>query len=301
MLDKSSTKQPSSPTRQLPLRASGLHIHDATPTKPSLKDEIKRKVAAYPKLNLYLKPAQIKSWAYRHPAAVCKTDQELINRLTFLFTRDKENPFCKITHGKLAKNLGVSRITIIRRLNWLRGVNALSWKNQTNAKGGKIANEFFFELDSSKPENMASDTSHVSHPCITHVSDDTSYARAYTTLNESISTTREARNAHSTQQNRGQRHEVKKSARGKRQAPPSGNVVIAVIRCLDGSESVFDQAYIDNFGPHLEGVDLRTLLVDLAKWYEEHPDNRTNRTVFIKDFDNRFSQWIKMDKYKQTE
>ena len=164
---KSSIKQPSSPTRQLPLRASGLHIHDAIPTKLSLKNEVKRRVAVYSKLNLYLKPAQIKSWAYRHPAAVCKTDQELINRLAFLFTRDKENPFCKISHGKLAKELGVSRITIIRRLKSLRDVNALGWKNQTNAKGGKIANEFFFELDSSKPENRASDTSHVSPPCIT--------------------------------------------------------------------------------------------------------------------------------------
>ena len=74
--------------------------------------------------------------------------------------------------------------------------------------------------------------------------------------------TREARNARSTQQNRGRRHEAIKSARGKRQTPPSGNVVIAVIRCLDGSEFKFGQAYIDNFVPHLEGVLLRTLLVD---------------------------------------
>ena len=103
---KSSTKQPSSPTRQLPLRASGLHIHDATPTKPSLKDEIKRKVSAYPKLNLYLKPAQIKSWAYRHPAAVCKTDQELINRLAFLFTRDKEKSFLHNQSWEISRRIG---------------------------------------------------------------------------------------------------------------------------------------------------------------------------------------------------
>ena len=298
---RSSTKQPSSPTRQLPLRASGLHIHDAIPCKPSLQDEIKRKVAAYPKLNLYLKPAQIRSWAYRHPAAVCKTDWEILNRLAFLLTRDMENPFCKISHGKLANKLGVSRITIIRRLKWLRDVNALCWKNQTNAKGGKIANEFFFELDSSKPENRESDTSHVSSPCNTHVSDDTCYARVNTTLNESISTTREARNARSTQQNRGQRYGENKTARGKRQTPTSGNEIIAVIYCLDDSEFKFDEAFIDDFRPQWNEVDLRTLLVDLAKWYEEHPDNRTNLTVLRKDFENRFPQWIKTDKYKQTE
>ena len=298
---KPSTKQPSSPTRQLPLRASGLHIHDATPTKLSLKDEAKRRVAVYSKLNLYLKPAQIKSWAYRHPAAACKTDWEILNRLAFLLTRNKENPFCKISHGKLAKELGVSRITIIRRLKWLRDVNALGWQNQTNAKGGKIANEFFFELDSSKPEIRPSDTSHVSPPCNTHVSNDTSYARAYTTLNESISTTREALNVRSRRQNPGQRHRANKTAREKRQTPPSGNEVIAVIRFLDGSEFKFDQAYFDTFGSHWKGVDLRTLLVDLAKWYEDHPDNRTNRTVFMKDFEIRLPQWIKIDKYKQTE
>ena len=298
---KSSTKQPTSPTRQLPLRASGLHIHDATPCKPSLLDEIERKVAAYPKLNLYLKPAQIKSWARRHPAAVCKTDWEILNRLAFLLTRDKENPFCKPSHGKLAKELGVYRITVIRRLNWLQQVKALRWENRTNAKGGKIANEYFFELDVSKPKNRASDTSHVSPPCNTHVSDDTCYAREYTTLNESISTTRNTRNTHSTQQNRGQRHRVNKTAERKRQTHSSGNEAIAVIRCLDGSEFKFDQAYVDNFGSQWNGVDLIKLLVDMAKWYEEHPDNRTNRTVFRKDFENRFSQWIKMDKYKLTE
>ena len=298
---KSSTKQPTSPTRQLPLRASGLHIHDATPCKPSLLDEIERKVAAYRKLNLHLKPAQIKSWAYRHPAAVYENDKEILNRLAFLFTRDKENPFCKPSHRKLAKELDISRTTIIRRLNWLREVKALSWINRTNAKGGKIANEYFFELDLSKPENRASDTSHVSPPCNTHVSDDTCDARAYTTLNESISTTRNTRNTHSTQQNRGQRHRVNKTAERKRQTHSSGNEAIAVIRCLDGSEYKFDKAYVHNFAPQWKGVDLRTLLVDLAKWYEKHPDNRTDRTVFRKDFENRLSQWIKMDKYKQTE
>ena len=296
-----STKQPSSPTRQLPLRASGLHIHDATPTKPSLKDEIERKVAAYRKLNLHLKPAQIKSWAYRHPAAVYENDKEILNRLAFLFTRDKENPFCKPSHRKLAKELDISRTTIIRRLNWLREVKALSWINRTNAKGGKIANEYFFELDLSKPENRASDTSHVSPPCNTHVSDDTCDARAYTTLNESISTTRNTRNTHSTQQNRGQRHRVNKTAERKRQAHSSGNEAIAVIRCLDGSEFKFNQAYVDNFGPQWKGVDLRTLLVDLASWYEEHPDKRTSRSVLMQDLQKRIPEWIAMDKYKQTE
>ncbi len=298
---KPSTKQPSSPTRQLPLRASGLHIHDATPTKPSLKDEIKRKVSAYPKLNLYLKPAQIKSWARRHPAAACKTDWEILNRLAFLLTRHKENPFCKISHGNLAKYLGVSRMTVIRRLNWLRDVNALRWKNQTNAKGGKIENEFFFELDSSKPENRASDTSLVSPPCNTHVSDDTCYARAYTTLNEFISTTRTARNACSTQQNRSQRQRVNKTAERKRQTLSSGNEAIAVIYCLDGSEFKFDQAYVDNFGSQWTGVDLITLLVDLADWYGARPDKRTNPAILMKDLRDRLAQWIKMDKYKQTQ
>ena len=203
---------------------------------------------------------------------------------------------------KLAKELvRISRTTIIRRLKWLRKVKALSWINRTNAKGGKIANEYFFELDLSKPENRASDTSHVSPPCNTHVSDDTCDARAYTTLNESISTTREARNARSTQQNHGQCHGENKTARGKRQTPTSGNEIISVIYCLDDSEFKFDEAFIDDFRPQWNEVDLRTLLVDLAKWYEEHPDNRTNLTVLRKDFENRFSQWIKMDKYKQTE
>ena len=88
MRDKSSTTQPSSLTRQLPLRAQGLHIHDAIPAIPFPQDEIKREVAAYPKLNLYLKPTEIKSWAYQHPAAVCKTDQENIKPFSlFIYPR----------------------------------------------------------------------------------------------------------------------------------------------------------------------------------------------------------------------
>ena len=89
----SNTKQPSFPTRQLPLRAPGIHVHDATPTEPSREDEIKRKVSAYPKLNFYFEPAQIKSWAYRHPAAVCKTDQEHNKPLSFFVNTGEGKSF----------------------------------------------------------------------------------------------------------------------------------------------------------------------------------------------------------------
>ena len=301
MQAQSNTKQPSFPTRQLPLRAPGIHVHDTTPTGPSREDEIKRKVSAYPKLNLDLTPAQIKSWARRHPAAVCKTDWEVLNRLAFLLTRDKDHPFCKVSHQGLANRLGVSRLTIIRRLKWLRGVNALSWKNQTNAKGGKIANEFFFELDSSKPENRTNDTSHVSPPCNAHVSDVTCYARAYTTLNDSISTTRDTRNTLSAQQPHGRRHSADKTVRRKRQPLSQGNEAIAVICCLEGSKFKVDQAFIDDFAAHWKGVDVKTLIVDLAEWYQEHPDKRTNRTALIKDWQHRFPEWLTRNKYKQAE
>ena len=224
-----------------------------------------------------------------------------MNRLAFLYTRDKKNPFCKISHNKLAKKVRVSRITIIRHLKWLLDVNAVSWKNRTNRQGGKIENEYVFELDKSKPQNKANDTSHVSNPCNTHVSRDTCYARAYTTFNDSMYTTPCQCTTSCKRPNHCARQEKKSTARRKLQTPPTENINFAEIKCGDGSVFPLTESFLTDMAPHYESINLRALLVDLASWYEEHPDKRTSRSVLMQDLQKRIPEWIAMDKYKQTE
>ena len=300
MRDKSSTTPSPSSTRQLPLRASGLHIHDAIPTKTSPCDEIKRKVVEYPGLNVHFKPAEIRTWANKHPAAMCKTDGDLLNRLGFLITR-KEARFCKVSHEKLARKLHVCRRTIIRRLKWLHDVGAVSWKNRKTKQGGFIANEYFIKLDVSKPEKKPVSHPPVTPPCDTPVTNVTPYTRAYTTLHESIYTTPCQCTTSCERPDHCARQGKKTTAREKQQTPPPEHKTIAVINCLDGSVYPLTESHLADMAPHYEGIDLRSLSIDLASWYEEHRDKRTNLTVLKKDWQDRFPKWVSKDKYKQTE
>lgn len=290
----SSTTRPPPPPRQCPLRATGRHLHGAAPARPSLQDKRKRAVAAYPALNVHWSPAGISTRANKHPAMRCNTDRQLLNRIGFLLTRIKKKCFCKVSHRTLANRLGVCPETVCRHLKSRRDKGAIRWIRLRNKSGADSENEYFITLDYSRPDTRQRTTPPGVPPCGAPVAGITGYVRAgYTT--------RQARTARNGQQNRGPRHGIKKPAAGKRQPPLSGNGTIAVINCLDGSVFKFDEAYVDIFGSYWNWVDLRTLLPDLANWYEAHPDKRTNRTMLMKDIENRLAEWMTMDKYQLIE
>ena len=57
------------------------------------------------------------------------------------------------------------------------------------------------------------------------------------------------------------------TAGGTRHPPLLGTDTIAIIECLDGIVFVFNEAFLADFGPYCEEVDLRTLIVDLVRLY----------------------------------
>ena len=302
MRDKHSAQRPPLSTRQLPLRAQGLHVHDATPERTSRLEEIKNNVAAYPALNLYWSPTEIKAWANRHPAATCDTDRALLDRIGFLLTRNKEKPFCKVSHKKLANKLGVCRRTIKRRLDWLRNVDAIGWENRKNQYGADIENEYVIKLDHSRSESGQRVRPPVTPPCDTPVTPVTDYARTrYTTLYESKYTTRQVQKQNRERQICNAHHGIRKTAGDKRRNPLMDNKTIAVITCLDGSVYTFDDAFIADIGPYFTGIDLKSLIVDMAIWYEAHPDRRTNRSVLGKDLTERLNEWTATGRYHHAE
>ena len=224
----------------------------------------------------------------------CNTDRQLLNCIAFLLTRNKNKRFCKVSHRTLANRLGVCPETVCRHLKSRRDTGAIRWIRQRNKFGADSENEYFITLDYSRPETKQRNTPPGVPPCGAPVTGVTGYAHGgYTT--------RQTRTARNGQQNCGPRHGIKKTAGGKRQPPLSGNETIAVINCLEGSVFTFDAAYVDIFGSYWNWVDLRTLLPDLANWYEAHPDKRTNRTVLMKDIENRLAEWMARHKYRQTE
>ncbi len=87
----------------------------------------------------------------------------------------------------------------------------------------------------------------------------------------------------------------------KKQPTPSGSETIAIIECLDGGVFVFNEALIADIGPYYHGVDLRTLIIDLADWYTVHPAKRASRSVLMRDLVNRLARWTTMDKYRLIE
>ena len=82
---------------------------------------------------------------------------------------------------------------------------------------------------------------------------------------------------------------------------PAGNETIAVIEFLEGVAFVFDEAFIAGIEPHYNGVDLRTLIIDLASWYAAHPDKRVNPATLLKDLANHLGEWATLDKYQLAE
>lgn len=82
---------------------------------------------------------------------------------------------------------------------------------------------------------------------------------------------------------------------------PAGNGTIAVIEFSEGGAFVFDEAFIAGIEPHHDGVDLRTLIIDLAGWCEAHPDKRMNPATLLKDLANHLGEWTTMDKYQLVE
>ena len=301
MRNQSNTIQPPSSTKRFPQRETGHHVHGAEPAEVSSReDEIKRKVTTYPKLNLYFTPQEINTWANKHPAATCKTDRKLLDRLAFLLTRKKDNPFCKTSHNELAGKIGVVRETVSRRLTKLKERGAIDWEQQTNDYGANIKCDYSIALDKSKPRKKAGVTSPVTLPCDTPVTGIMTYARAaistfFYFLDSTLhrSTTNQQSPNYSARQK-------KKTAGRKQQASSKKNKKIAVIECLDKSVYPLTESFLTDMAPHYEGIDLRSLLVDLAGWYEEHPDKRASLSVLKQDWQNRFREWLARDKYKQT-
>ena len=76
----------------------------------------------------------------------------------------------------------------------------------------------------------------------------------------------------------------------------SGNATLAVIDWLNGGVFVFEEALIADIGPYFDGVDLRTLIIDLSDWYAAHPDKRPSRSVLLRDLVNRLAGWTTKDK-----
>ena len=302
MHNKSNTTHLPSSTKQFPQRETGHHVHGAEPVEVSSReDEIKRKVTTYPKLNLYMTPQGINAWANKHPAATCKTDRKLLDRLAFLLTRNKDNPFCKTSHNELAGLIGVTRETVSRRLKKLHERGAIKWERQTDDYGANIKCDFSIPLDKSKPRKKTGVTSPVTLPCDTPVTGIMTYARAaistlfyffYSTPHRS--TTKQQRPNYSARQK-------KKAAGRKLQTSYKKDKNIAVIKCVDKTLYPLTESFLADMAPHYEGIDLMSLLVDLAGWYEEHPDKRINLTVLKRDWQNRFREWLARDKYKQTE
>ena len=179
MRNKSNTTPPPSSTKRFPQRETGQHDYGTEPAKVSSSENaIKRKDPTYPKLNLYFTPNEIGAWANQHPAATCKTDRKLLDRLAFLLTRNKDNPFCKTSHNELAGQIGVTRETVSRRLTKLKESGAIKWERQTDDYGANIKCDFSISLDCSKPSKKASITPPVTPPCDSPVTGITAYTRA---------------------------------------------------------------------------------------------------------------------------
>ena len=301
MRNKSNTTHQPSSTKRFPQRETGHHVHGAEPAEVSSReDEIKRKVTAYPKLKLYFTPQEIYTWANKHPAATCKTDRKLLDRLAFLLTRKKDEPFCKISHNELAGQIGVTRETVSRRLTKLKERGAIDWEQQTNDYGANIKCDYSIALDKSKPRKKAGVTSPVTLPCDTPVTRFMTYARAaISTLFYLFDSTHHRSTTNQQRPNYSARQK-KKTAGRKQQASSKKNEKIAVIECLDKSVYPFTESFLTDMAQHYEGIDLRSLLVELAGWYEEHPDKRASLSVLKQDWQNRFREWLARDKYKQT-
>ena len=108
----------------------------------TIPDDLQDCINTYETFDYETSEADIRTWANRHPAAQCNTDKDILDYLAFLLTRRRDG-YCIISQNKIAKKIKRSRMTVHRRLKYLRMVGAVNWETRTNEQGGKIPNEYF--------------------------------------------------------------------------------------------------------------------------------------------------------------
>ncbi len=133
--------KPETNPRQIPLRASGLHVHDVVP------DDLGARVRDYPGLRADATPSEVATWASRHPACrTTKTEKKLLSAIANFYVQINH---CQISYETLAEKCGHGRRSVIYRPLRLRALSVLTWDNET-AKGGgavKRPNNYNMELD----------------------------------------------------------------------------------------------------------------------------------------------------------
>ena len=131
-------QDPSSPV-QLPLRARGLHVHDARSQYPPLPLSPLSDIATIGK--------RCANWANGHPACDDRVDVELMNRISFTASMAGRS-YCNVTQEDLVNHLyaalaiRLSTKTIQRRLRRLEAVGAIRIKVRYDRKTRKTTNRY---------------------------------------------------------------------------------------------------------------------------------------------------------------